>query len=59
MREFVGEVKDSLNKPLRPDMPVSTLLLIFVLFLVVGFIVFDTLKLIQQWATQAAAAVAS
>ncbi len=58
MREFIGEVKEGLQKPLRPDMPISTLLLIFVLFLVVAFVVFDTLKLIQQWAAQAASAVA-
>ncbi len=58
MREFVGEFKDGLKRPLSAEMPVSTLLMIFVLFLVVGFIVFDTLKLIQQWAAQAVSAAA-
>lgn len=54
MKEFVTEFKDGLNKPISRDMPLSKIIMIFILFLVIAFIVFDTLKLIQQWAAQAA-----
>ena len=46
-----------LTHPFKKDMSVGQLLLIFVLFLIVAFIVFDMLRILKAWmdsATEAA-----
>lgn len=43
-----------LSSPFKKDMPISQLLLIFVLFLIVAFIVFDMLRILKSWMEVAA-----
>lgn len=50
---ILGDVKESLSKPLREDMPLSQILLVFVLFFIVAYIVYDMLTILKQWAAQA------
>lgn len=43
------EMGDWLSRPLREDMSVSQLLLIFGLLIVVAFVVFDMLRILKSW----------
>lgn len=44
---------DWLSQPFKKDMPISQLLLIFILFLIVAFIVFDMLRILKAWSETA------
>lgn len=47
------EMGDWLSQPFKRDMPISQLLLIFILFLIVAFIVFDMLRILKAWSETA------
>lgn len=47
------EMGDWLSQPFKKDMPISQLLLIFILFLIVAFIVFDMLRILKAWSETA------
>jgi hypothetical protein len=51
------EMRDWLSKPFTEDMPISRLLLIFILFLIVAFIVWDALRILKDWTENATEAV--
>jgi len=46
---LVDNAGDWLSHPFKKDMPISQLLLIFILFLIVAFIVFDMLRILKSW----------
>ncbi len=51
-----------LSKPLREDIPVYKLFLVFLLFIIVAYIVFDMLRILKAWselAVDAASAAVS
>ena len=52
------DMGDWLTQPFRRDMPISQLLLIFVLFLIVAFIVYDALRILKAWMEAAGDAAA-
>lgn len=49
LRDLYQEMSDWLSSPFKKDMPIGQLLLIFVLFLIVAFIVWDALKILQDF----------
>ncbi len=58
LKQTAQEMGDWLSQPFRRDMPISQLLLIFILFIIVAFIVFDMLRILQSWSAVAVEAVA-
>ena len=44
-----GDMKDWLSRPFSRDMPISQILLVFILFLIVAFIVYDMLAILKSW----------
>lgn len=53
------EMGDWLSKPFTEDMPISRLLLIFILFLIVAFVVWDALRILKDWTENAVETVSS
>ena len=58
LKQTAQDMGDWLSQPFRRDMPISQLLLIFVLFLIVAFIVFDMLRILKSWSEATVEAVA-
>ena len=58
LKETAQEMGDWLSQPFKRDMPISQLLLIFILFIIVAFIVFDMLRILQAWSAVAVETVA-
>lgn len=58
LQETAQEMGGWLSQPFKRDMPISQLLLIFILFLIVAFIVFDMLRILKAWSTVAVETVA-
>lgn len=57
IKSLYSDMGDWLSAPFKRDMPIGQLLLIFVLFLIVAFIVYDMLRILKAWmeaATEAA-----
>jgi hypothetical protein len=49
VKSLCSDMGDWLSSPFKRDMPISQLLLIFVLFLIVAFIVYDMLRILKSW----------
>jgi len=62
VKGLYSDMGNWLSSPFKKDMPISQLLLIFVLFIIVAFIVFDMLRILKSWmeaATEVAAEAVS
>lgn len=53
------DMADWLTHPFKRDMSIGQLLLIFVLFIIVAFIVFDSLRILKSWMDAAVDTTAS
>jgi hypothetical protein len=49
IKSLYSDMGGWLSQPFKREMPISQLLLIFVLFLIVAFIVFDMLRILKSW----------
>lgn len=49
LSNLYGDMGDWLSSPFKKDMPIGQLLLIFVLFFIVAFIVYDMLRILKSW----------
>lgn len=58
IKSMYQEMSDWLSSPFRRDMPIGQLLLIFVLFCIAAFIVFDMMRILKTWVDGAAEVIA-
>lgn len=57
LKSLYQEMGDWLSHPFKRDMPISQLLLIFVIFVIVALIVYDGVRILKSWMEAAAETV--
>jgi hypothetical protein len=53
IQSMFSDMWDWLSSPFRKDLPISQLALIIVVYVIIAFILYDSVKILGQWMAQA------